>query len=821
MPSTAEHIQILYEISMSIGSSLDLKTMAQMALRAYAKKLNCSAGIIYRTIPVQERPLGLEKVYSIPRSFENISDYQDVLGKSLKANLSDDKKNKDSLEPIQLTTPKGVLLTIFPLVNFGLIILARRNPFDDYLLHSIQALNLKLASAGQYCLQNTELHIKESKYRHIFNGIQDVYGEVDAVSGDILEISPSVFKLTGFTREELLGTPISELYVHDSERKQLVEEVRSKGNIQDFQVSMRTKSGEPRIASFNATMETRAMDNRPIISGTLRDVTTRELLNRDIQYRLKLEKTLVSISSQFIKAEHHEINNVIELALKDLGVTNDVDRVYIFELTHGNQFMDNTHEWCAAGVEPQIDKLQHLPANLFPWWMARLNAGKIVNIPSVEDLPVAAAAEKEILSDQGILSLLSLPINIHNELFGFIGFDSTRQTKSWQSTEQNILRLTADNLANAIKRGRDVEAMQIGRERLELALSSANLGLWDWNIQSGAIVINDNWATMLGYDPDEIILDVSTWEKLIHPDDLSNVQMELDAHLSGKSPVYSVEHRLKTKSGGWKWIGDRGQVVSRDTSGKALRAVGVHMDISVNKEAELAMQKSIKMKTNFVSNVSHELRTPLASIRGSATTILRDKQMTDEIKTHFVQIIENESQRLTRLIEDILDISRMEAGTTDVQMELVQLETVLLEVIESQNMLAEKKNILIEQHIQKSLPPIMAARDAMAQVMTNLISNALKFTESDGQIEIDLKQEGEVILFKVSDTGLGIPKEDLPHIFERFYRVERPKREIPGTGLGLTIVKEIIARHRGRVTANSKLGEGTTFEVRLPFTQSR
>jgi two-component system phosphate regulon sensor histidine kinase PhoR len=206
----------------------------------------------------------------------------------------------------------------------------------------------------------------------------------------------------------------------------------------------------------------------------------------------------------------------------------------------------------------------------------------------------------------------------------------------------------------------------------------------------------------------------------------------------------------------------------------------------------------------------------MASILGFAGTILRDKNMADDTKMDFVRIINEEAQRLTRLIENVLDISKMEAGTISYTMQTVHLEDVVSEVIDSQKVLAQKKDISLNIEIGKNLKPLHAATDSISQLAVNLISNAIKFTDRSGTVGVKISRSGHEQTFEVSDTGLGIPQEDIERIFDKFYRVEREKREDEGTGIGLAIVKEIADMHNAKLEVESVVGKGTKFRVIFP-----
>ena len=222
-----------------------------------------------------------------------------------------------------------------------------------------------------------------------------------------------------------------------------------------------------------------------------------------------------------------------------------------------------------------------------------------------------------------------------------------------------------------------------------------------------------------------------------------------------------------------------------------------------------------KMKSDFVSNISHELRTPLASIIGFSETIDSDPDMPESMRAEFNTTILNEGKRLARLINDILDISKLEGGGVDIIYTRFDIISMLNEVIEAHIKSAEAKDIRLSRELPEEEIYIDADKERISQAIGRLLNNAIKFTDKKGRIKVIAKNLYNEIEIIVSDTGIGIPETDLPYIFQKFYRVNRPGTEIAGTGLGLVFVKQIIDLHKGFITLQSEVGKGTTFAIKL------
>jgi two-component system OmpR family sensor kinase len=231
------------------------------------------------------------------------------------------------------------------------------------------------------------------------------------------------------------------------------------------------------------------------------------------------------------------------------------------------------------------------------------------------------------------------------------------------------------------------------------------------------------------------------------------------------------------------------------------------------------VQSSQRSQRDFVANVSHELKTPLTSIQGFAQAILDGTADTTESRKQAAQIIYDESGRMHRMALNLLDLARLEAGTADMAMTSVDIKALLENMVVKFTLQAEKANVTLHLQFLPNLPSVVGDGDRLSQVFTNLVDNALKFTPAGGQVTLSAKKVGAEMELSIADTGLGIPNEALPRLFDRFYQVDpsRAGGEKHGAGLGLAIVKEIVEAHGGKIGVRSQVGLGATFTIRLPL----
>jgi len=252
-------------------------------------------------------------------------------------------------------------------------------------------------------------------------------------------------------------------------------------------------------------------------------------------------------------------------------------------------------------------------------------------------------------------------------------------------------------------------------------------------------------------------------------------------------------------------------VATKNEAGEITGALVLFHDIT-------ELKKMDQVRRDFVANVSHELRTPLSILRGYIETLLDNPKTPREELTRILRVMERHSDRLELLVEDLLTLARLESANPNLQMEKVDLSSFLPEMVRDWEKKVTSKQLNIIVDLPTGLPPIFADRTRLQEALYNLLDNAVKYSREHGEISLSVRQRDGEIELAVSDDGIGIAAEDLPRIFERFYRADKARSpdKVRGTGLGLAIVKHIAQLHGGRVEAESELEKGTTIRVVLP-----
>jgi len=361
-------------------------------------------------------------------------------------------------------------------------------------------------------------------------------------------------------------------------------------------------------------------------------------------------------------------------------------------------------------------------------------------------------------------------------------------------------------------------------ERLTIALEAGNMAWWEMELPSGEIVFNHNKTRMLGLKGEDF-KHFQDFMNRVHPDDCETAMNAMRNHLSGKEAMYECEYRIKNARGNYQWFHDAGKIVFRE--GERILVAGIVTEISERKrieaqikEARLQAELANQYKNQFLANVSHEIRTPVSGMVGFAS-LLRSEELDSETKKLYIDIIESSSKQLLNLVNDIIDISRIEAGELKINKAPCELHKILKEtetLFEQLKHTRGKGNLKIKLNVPEKVKElfILTDPDRLKQILINLIGNALKFTE-EGSIDFGYEIENNRLRFFVSDTGIGMTEEDLKVVFERFKRTEQAHRKYDGTGLGLAITKGLLDLLDGSVSVKSQVGKGSVFTFTIPY----
>jgi two-component system phosphate regulon sensor histidine kinase PhoR len=395
-----------------------------------------------------------------------------------------------------------------------------------------------------------------------------------------------------------------------------------------------------------------------------------------------------------------------------------------------------------------------------------------------------------------VKALLYVPLKVPPErIIGVLGVANRVSGQVFGERDMFLLSALGDFAAVAIENARLFNQVEMERSKLEAVLRGT---------EDAVIVLNQDKSVLLCNPAARRAFNIELPSITGRPlSEAVHSQALLD--LFARSPAVGRPTRAEVQ------LADGRTLQAQVSAIEGIGYAAVMQDITHLKELD-------RIRSEFVSVVSHDLRSPLTTIRGYVELLPRVGPLTPQ-QTEFVNRVGQSMKTITDLVGDLLDVGRIEAGL-DQEFEACHVKAIVQRALEALRMSADEKRHKVRLEAPPDLPPLMGNPRRLEQVVTNLLTNAIKYTPPGGQIQVILKLQGTYLMLRVEDNGIGIPLEDQPHVFDKFYRVQsKDTAEIMGTGLGLSIVKSVVEKHGGRVWVESQPGQGSAFTVLLPTQQ--
>lgn len=366
--------------------------------------------------------------------------------------------------------------------------------------------------------------------------------------------------------------------------------------------------------------------------------------------------------------------------------------------------------------------------------------------------------------------------------------------------------------------------------RLRRAIAAADLRLWDWDLETDLVYVNDQLSPLFGLPGGEQLVPLSAVLNLVHPDDVAQALAAIAAVRAGTSTQYAIDQRIRAADGTWRWVASRGRVTEW-VSHRAARISGTSTDIDERKRAEERLAAALadrerlqqdllaadRKKDDFIATLAHELRNPLAPIRGAAA-LLRQPDLAGAQRNECLEVIDRQVGQMAHLLEDLLDVSRFTRGKITLRVEVLELAGVIAQAVEVARPMIEAARHRLTLDLPAESVWLEGDATRLSQIFSNLLTNAAKYSEPGGRIHLSARVADDRVTVEVADTGIGLAAEHLPLVFEMFSQVERAQsRSQGGLGLGLSLVKGLVAMHDGTISVHSPgLGQGSRFVVALP-----
>ncbi len=577
----------------------------------------------------------------------------------------------------------------------------------------------------------------------------------------------------------------------------------------------------------------------------------RELESRVEQRTLELQKSEAELKRQFAAVEavnfitqrireSLDLQAILNVAVAEIHKLLKVDRVLIYHI-----LTDGTGKVIAEALTPGYESIleQSFPVECFPTeCYLRYAQGEIYALRDREERQQHSCLI-QFMADMQIRAKLVIPIVQQGRLWGLLIAHQCSHPREWKTGEIELLQQLANQLAIATKQSglyaqlqvelsdrkqAETELRQV-KERLEFLISSSPAVIFTAKPLTKNYYftyISENVINLVGYCAEEFLSEPDFWLNHIHPEDAPQIVENLPQLI--QTGHHTQEYRWLHGDGEYRWMFDELKLV-RDQHGNPLEIIGLWMEISDRKKAEEEIRKALEkekelsdLKSRFIAMTSHEFRTPLAVIASSAGILKSfSHKLDNEQKQKHLQCIQTYVQHTTRLLDDILLINKAEAGKLAFEPNDIELNDFCSSLVEELQLSSPNHTLIFSAQYLGSSPAdnnftAHLDKKLLRQMLSNLLSNAVKYSPDGSNVQIDLLIQDESAVFLITDQGIGISKQEQQNLFESFYRASNVGN-IPGTGLGLTIVKKCVELQGGKISVASEIEAGTTFTVELPL----
>ncbi len=665
--------------------------------------------------------------------------------------------------------------------------------------------------------QTNNLLSSEARLRALFEAaFETIIVHDDAY---LIDINRAGEELFGYKRSELEGLHLSDFLTRTLSIPSI--DAVNKDELVPFESVGLTKNGEV----FPVEVLTRAYEYRgqQVNVSAVRDITYRKKMESRLHRRIATEQMIASMSQLFAEISPEELANAFNASLELMGMLADVDRTFVFLLDTDNDLIKQVYEWCAEGIPVGYRELSLTSLDGWGWWTNHLRYSARVSITNINEFPTEVGNEQKTFKAAGVKSIIAVPMRYRHELIGFIGMDSTRIERLWSNDDTSLLQLAADMFVNALERSETALALQQSERQFSLVFNTSPVPICILSRQEGNFIdMNDAFMELAGYTRAQLEGRTASELELWFNDEVRETFLD---EIRGKSRVQNIESAIKRQDGTLRDIlvsAESIEIEGQDT------LLILALDITERKQAELQSRllgferERVGLLNRFISDTSHDFKTPLSVIRMEIYLARRKSEIVEGDKPWFphLEVIDLQITRLQNLISDLLRMSRLDRGD--------KFHFQPTDINQLMNMVINRRTSMIEENGQTlhfdpdtRLEDITLDAQEFSDAIDRIIINASRYSEQGDTITVRSLEDGEYVVIEVEDEGVGIPDEDLPNIFNRLYRGNQARTaDGSGNGLGLPIAQQIIRAHSGEIEVDTTPGEGSTFRIRIPITQS-
>jgi signal transduction histidine kinase len=614
-----------------------------------------------------------------------------------------------------------------------------------------------------------------------------------------------------------LNSPTSD--INKQTRKLFLSILQEFNKVENFTFEYETYKDNLLFTKENALLLTNFQTNKTYIIGTLEDITE-SVKQQELQIKTS---NFISAINEALLILIQESNSfeAITAACNVVGKSIDLSTInlYLFEadLKDKEKQYNNLITWENDSLVHQY-QIEQLPGDTSEFIQDLSELFDYVELGNIYASNVSEC-EKEIkdkFKKLNVKSIIIAPIIYENNFIGFTVFVDNNTEREWKDYEINLLSLFSNSIGNTYKNNQKNQEILSLKTNLETIINASEAGLWDWDLSSNKVYINSNFAKHIGIDPEIKVLDAQELISQFDDEDKAKFENAIQAICCNRTPYFTFDFKL-TFDNKTHWLNHYGKVLEWNEDGTTKRISGLLLDITDRKLVEQKLNEAIQTKDKFFDIISHDLKNPIFSVASQLDDLIQNYEMLSMNELYEINVqIQKSISVLSQLLNNLLDWSRSQTNRLSYNPDFIDVYYLAENVCELYKEPAKQKNINIINEITIGTK-VWADSNMLFTIIRNLVSNAIKYTNSGGDIHLIAQENDEYYTFSVTDSGTGMSETVRNRLFKiEFVQSTPGTNQEKGTGLGLILCKEFAGRNKGKIWVESELGKGSIFNFTIP-----